>query len=201
MAYLKDKPDAGKSPKLDAPIIQSNFADFATAFATNHEALNSIHQGNHKNVIFKLQTTDPVVEDSFDTIYSKNAISKVSTEPQLFIRIPKFLAASTSSNTPMQLTYNKVNITGAGGLYQSFIAGGYIVYFGKGFTAIGTPLTMSPAPTKLLMAIATVNNFDTVTQPGFPFTVGTRILTTSQFQIFSNATAGTPFSWFAIGSV
>lgn len=158
MTYTPSKPDAGPSPLLDAPTIQADFAVFDAAFSTtaggvvyNHTAMNDKNQGDHEAVIMKLQSADPGVTENLTSLYAKNATSAVSTEPQLFVQIPKFLPTendtTTAPNEGMQLTYNTADV--AGPIYQSFLPGGYILYLGQ-IGDITVPITLVPTPTKIL---------------------------------------------------
>lgn len=199
------KPDAGPSPALDAPTIQNNFATYAAIFAStvggvnyNHTAMNNINQGDHEVVLMEVQLADPGVTQDLDVLYAKNAISNVSTQPQLFVQIPKFLPTADDTtnapNAPMQLTYNTVNI--AGPVYQSFIAGGYIVYMGS-TTNIALPVILSPIPTQILIAIAEPNKMN----GNIPFMVSTVInnATHDRFTIFSSGiTNPYTFCWMAV---
>lgn len=209
MTYDKLKPDAGPSPLLDAPIIQGNFSDFSTIFALNHIALNDRNQGAHGQVILENQAADPGVTEDLAVLYNKDAISNASTEPQLFVQIPKFLPTNLDTtdapNTGMQLTYQQVNT--AGPVYQSFLPGGYLFYTGT-IAGVSVPnvitsltVTLLPAPTRIITAIA---NSNTVTSPGGrPFKVSTTINTNDTFTIYSDANAGNAgipyiFTWTAI---
>jgi len=200
------KPDQGPSPLLDAPNIQGNFATYASTFAStslgvkyNHTPLNDPNQGDHEVVLMELLANDPGVDTDLVSVYSKNATSAVSTEPQVFVQIPKFLPTindtTNAANIGMQLTYNKVNVVGP--QYQSFIAGGYLVYIGS-TTDITLTITLSPIPTKILVAIATPNTMTTAGTPQ-PFNVSTTILSSSTFKINSGLGAATyKFTWMAI---
>ena len=210
MTYSPIIPNGVQSPKDQVVAVQTNFAQFAAIFAStsggvnyNHTALNDTNQGDHESVILTNQTADPGVTTALDVLYSKNASSKAGIQPQLFVQIPKFLPNQNNSdnvpNTPMQLTYNSVNTSGP--IYQSFLAGGYLLYFGM-VSSIGSPIILSPAPTKLLIAIADGNNVLGVNQ--VPFNVCTSINTTTndRFTIFSdNATGSFTYTWMAIGTV
>ena len=78
-----------------------------------------------KSIILTQQTVDPVIDNDFVALYTKNATSNISTTLQIFERIQQFNA--DIANTPIQLTYDQVNT--AGPQYQSFLAGGYLIYF------------------------------------------------------------------------
>lgn len=122
MTYSNTKPDPGPSPKVDVNQIRNNFSSYATSFSQNHTALNNRNQGFHEGVIFEQQSTDPEVGETFDVLYTKSVTNSVSTQPQLFVRLPVFLPTNNDTvgygNDPMQLTYNSVNT--AGPEYQSF---------------------------------------------------------------------------------
>ena len=204
MTYDPTAPNAQDSPRDQTTQVRTNFSQFATIFAKiiagvkyNHTALNNIKQGDHESVLFKKQTTDRGVTDTLDVVYCKDASSNLGTQPQLFLQIPKFLPnindTTNAQNTPMQLTYNSVNM--AGPVYQSFLVGGYLIYFGT-VNATGV-ITLAPAGTKILMAIATPNQLTS----NIPSLVSTQILNNSQFQIFSNAVGLFSFTWIAVATV
>lgn len=214
MTYNPNKPDARPSPALDAATIQTNFAQFAAAFATNHIALNSAFQGAHSTVIFENLSLDPGVDQNLTVLYNKDASSRAGAQPQLFIQIPKFLPTrndtTNAENFGMQLTYNTVNTSGP--IYQSFLPGGYLVYFGTvtGNTVsnatLAIPVTVSPTPTRLLVAFATSNTMNSSSTPA-PLTANTVITapSTGIFTIYSNSNgsrAPIPYSfgWLAIGT-
>lgn len=212
MTYIKDKPDSGKAPDIDAPTIQGNFATFDTVFAVNHLSMNDPNQkqGDHTTIIFQNQPTFPTLVENEADLLAHDAVSNAGTQPQLWVKIPKFLPNNTA-NDPMQLTYNQVNITGPA-QYQSFLIGGYLIYMGSisGNSAanvkIATQITLVPAPTKILVAIATPNSFTTSSTPQ-PFDVSTIINNNSQFTINSNSNGSRStvvayrFTWVAIATV
>jgi hypothetical protein len=206
MTYSFVKPDAGPSPKDDVVQIRTNFSQFATIFNGNHTALNASNAGDHEPVVFTLQSADPGVTQDLDVLYCKNASSQAGTQPQLFVQIPDFLPnhndPTVTKNDPMQLTYNSVNT--AGPVYQSFLPGGYLLFFGS-TSNIAVNITLSPAPTKILVAIATPNTMTTVGTPR-PFFVSTQIVSNSTFKINSSLNIGGPviaysFGWVAIAQV
>ena len=211
MTYTRNKPNSGKAPNLDAPTIQDNFATFQTVFSKNHLAINAANQGDHSTVIFQNQLTFPGVAPNTDYLISHNATSKGGTQPQLFVKIPKFLPTANdptnATNSEMQLTFNTVNLVGPN-QFQSFLIGGYLIYFG---TTTGNTvnnvitsilITLVPAPTEIIVAIATPNTM-TNFSPVRPFDVKTQINSNSTFTISSVANsdhASIPYSfgWVAI---
>lgn len=208
MTYLPNIPIDSLSPKDTALQIQTNFAQFASIYANNHTALNGNFQGDHEGVILTNQAADPGVTDSMAVIYCRNATSKAGTQPQLFVQIPKFLPHSPDTtdapNFGMQLTYNQVNIVGPN-QYQSFLPGGLLFYFGvdSGTSVVGSSIadiiTLSPAPTQILIAIATPGSL----RLGLPLTVSTQVTSNSTFTINSAKQVGgapTPylFNWMCI---
>lgn len=208
MSYQKDRPIGTLSPFVQAQDVQGNYAAYNTAFSVNHSALNNINQGKHEAVVMEKQAADPDVTQNLCVLYNKDATSRAGTEPQLFLRMIKYLPTALDTNTPendpMQLTYNSVNT--AGPIYQSFLAGGYLIYFGS-TTDITNPIILTPAPTSVLIAIAVPN---TLTTAGSiqPFNASTVIdtLNNDRFTIYSQLNTGGPviaynFNWVAIGRV
>jgi len=208
--YNPLKPDSGPSPSLDASIIQGNFSDYASIFATNHVALNNTSQGAHGTIIMENQIGDPGDDEGKAVLYNKNFDSNAGDQPNLFVQIPKFLPTNMDTtnapNTGMVLTYNQVNTTGP--VYQSFLAGGFLFYFGSiSGTSVPNmktvlPINLLPVPTKLLTAIANPNTLTTIGTPT-PFSVSTNIISPSSFNIYSNANGAGPsipysFTWSAI---
>ena len=205
MTYNPSKPDSGPSPKLDAPQIRADFSQFAAIFSRssggvfyNHTPLNNRNQGDHESIILQNQSADPGVTDDYDVLYAKNVTSKVDTQPQLFVQIPKFLPTAIdvvdAQNLPMQLTYNKVNTSGP--IYQSFLPGGYLIYFGM-VNDITINIVLSPEPTKILIALAEPNRL-CAGAGSVPPTVSTKIIGNKTFKINSNITGTYTFTWLAI---
>lgn len=60
MAYTPNIPDATDRPSDSQSLIQANFNSLDTAFAVNHEALNSANEGKHKYISFPVQVTSPL---------------------------------------------------------------------------------------------------------------------------------------------
>lgn len=197
MPYDPTVPQGLPSPASQVSAVRTNFSQFGTIFSNNHTALNASNQGSHEAITLTLQSADPGVTQNEAILYSKNASSHAGTQPQLFVQIPDFLPTALDPSDPgnpgMQLTYNSVNT--AGSQYQSFLVGGYILYFGT-VSATGT-ITLSPAPTKILTAIAQANNRKLVAL--VPFDVNTTIISNSQFSINSQQATGVfTFTWLVI---
>ena len=200
MTYSFVKPDAGPSPKDDAPQIRTNFSEWARIFALNHSAMNSQTQGDHTTIIFENLIRGPFITQSLTALFNKNAPSAATggIQPQLFVKVPDFLPTEWDTTElpqdapAMQLTYNTVNV--AGPQYQTFLPGGYVLYIGS-TNNIGMTITLSPTPTKLLLAIATANNLDV---NSLPFQVATRITGPDRFVINSNASGTYTFGYYAI---
>ena len=223
MVYIKTKPDSGKSPKLDAPIIKDNFFTYNTIFSNNHTPLNDINQGDHEEIIFETQTVDPDITTNIDILYSRDATSNVGTQPQIFLKIPQFLPKtpdnSTSLNTRMQLTYSTVNVIGP--QYQSFLwgtidpsmptaTGAYMIFFGSVSNVTSQTLVTSdvivltnPPTTLLLTMVQSTTTF----LAGAPLTgLNSVINSNSTFTISVPAissVAPTAYTvlWLAIGTV
>lgn len=203
MTYNKGIPLGNNSPANQVVGIQTNFSQFASIFSSslaganyNHRAINSDNQGKHESVIFQNQAGTPFFNGRYISIFSKNATSKASTEPQLFYKLPVFLPTPQDPNKPgngaILWTYNKVNT--AGPIYQSFLMGGYLLYFGQ-VSALGD-IILSPSPTKIVMAMAYPNTFSGPQ----PFSVNVNIKNTNTITIFSNASGAFTFTWMAIAN-
>ncbi len=211
MSYTITKPDAGPSPALDAVNIRNNFSTFAAALVINHLAMNDSKQGFHSNIVLNKQASDPTIEGPEAILFAKDSTSNAGTQPQLFVKIPVFLPTGSDTtiavNDPMQLTYDTVNTSGTVTadytIYQSFLIGKYLFYFGF-CTNIAATITLSPSPSSLILAIASPNTVKTVSNFA-PYDCSTQILTSSTFKINSTLNGSGPvnpysFCFFAIGS-
>ncbi len=196
MTYDPKIPQGDPTPAFQQPAIKINFAQFASIFSStvggviyNHSPFNTGNQGKHEAIIMQDQVTDPTIIGDFVDLYNKGG--------QIFERIPEFLPNGIQ-NIPMQLTFDTVNT--AGPQYQSFLPGGYLLYFGS-TTNIAIPIVVSPAPTILLIALAASKNMTTTGTPQ-PVDVGTKITQPATFSILStNKPAVYEFVWFAIGKI
>ncbi len=207
MTYDPQIPLVTESPKTSASPIQVNFSQFAAIFSKliggvtyNHMPFNNTQQGKHAAVMMQNQTLDPEVTEDMSVLYSKNATSNISTEPQLFVKIPKFLPtnldATDAANIPMQLTYNSVGLSGP--IYYSFLPGGYLIYFGNVTTASSPHLvTLSPIPSQILVAMATPNQVE-LNSTHQPIKISTNVLTSSTFNVYTNFTGARSFNFFVI---
>lgn len=177
MTYDPSQPRVSDSPAVSAPFIQTNFAEYAAIFSRlvagviyNHMPFNAQHQGKHAAVLLENQSADPGVTQDLTILYNKNATSAVSTEPQLFAQIPKFLPTPQDTdpgpNIGMQLTYN--NVDTAGPQYHSFLIGGYLIYIGEILPVVGNvTVTLVPTPSEILTVQQMLGSTVpvTVTQP------------------------------------
>ncbi len=198
MTYVPDTPQNQPSPRDTQAQIQTNFAQWAVQFLKNHSAMNSSSQGDHQAVVLEKQSVDPGVTQDQVTLFCKDATSQLSTEPQLFAQIKKFLPTindrTDAINEPMQLTYNSVNMTGPN-QFQSFLIGGFLLFVGS-TNNIATIITLTPSPSLIYMAIATSSNLN----GGLPNDVSTFVTQPNQFKISSNfGFGGDVFYWIAIG--
>lgn len=192
MAFTTKKPDRGPSPSADASNIQGNFDFWDTAFAVNHVAINESFQGDHTYVVFQKLSSNPKVSGNHNTLFAVNATSKVDTQPQLFFKMPKYY--TKIENNAMQMTYNQVNV--AGPQFQSFLPGGYLLYFGSESNInLSVTITLVPEPKEILLAIATPNN---LSGSGPPFDVRTTILTNKTFKIDTDSTGSNTFGYVVV---
>lgn len=198
MTYSPITPQSQPSPAATQVQIQTNFAQFASIFALNHSALNSKNQGDHENVILEKLSADPGVIDDLVAVYSKDAVAKSGTQPQLFAQILKFLPTpndpTDANNLGMQLTQSTVNVVGPN-QFQSFLPGNFMLYVGT-VTANGT-VTLSPAPS-IIHAVLAIPNDITLSIPSLVSVVVNS--NNFQFDIFSNASGVFSFTWIAIAT-
>jgi hypothetical protein len=156
MTYDPTLPTDLPPPNTGILAVRDNFSQYAIVFANNHVPLNANNQGKHANVILQSQGSDPLIEGSFDTLYSKSVTTTSGISQELFSRIPQFLPLEYP-NIPTQLTFNVVNTTGTP-FYQSFLPGGYILYFGIIPSApqgvgLSVQITLVPTSSKILCVI------------------------------------------------
>jgi hypothetical protein len=213
MTYNPEQPLVTDTPQISAPFIQVNFAQFAAIFSKliggvnyNHMPMNDENQGKHAAMIFENQILDPGVEGDLTVLYSKDAASHASTEPQLFAQIPKFLPTdldtTNAPNDPMQLTYNSVNT--AGPMYYTFLPGGYIVYFGMVIATALIPytITLSPVPSEVISIFAFPQTVDlTSAHQPLKISVFNNQPAPGSFNVYTIFPAGInfyDFSWMAI---
>lgn len=214
MTYDPQIPLVTESPSTSASPIQVNFDQFAKVFSQlvgglflNHIPFKNANQGKHAAVVMQKQTADPGVTENLTALYAKDATSNLSTEPQLFVQIPKFLPTNKdpidAPNTPMQLTYNSVGL--AGPVYYSFMPGGWIVYFGRetGIAVSPKTITIAPIPKILFVTFANPNTLE-LGGDHRPMKISTNITSMSTFDVYSTpGSSGSPanydFSWFALG--
>lgn len=213
MTFNPNIPEVTESPLTSASPVQINFSQFAAIFSNlvggvfnNHLPFNNANQGKHGAVIFQNQALDPGIDQDLSALYAKNAISAVSPsgQPQLFAQITKFLPTAfdttDAANIPMQLTYNSVGTSAP--VYYSFLPGGYLIYFGMQTAVSASPqlVTLTPAPSSLLIAIANPNTVE-INSGHRPLKISTVILTPSTFNVYADfsTTGQYDFSWLAIG--
>jgi hypothetical protein len=189
MTYDPTIPQGEPSPAVQQPEVQTNFSQFASVFSStsggviyNHSALNSANQGKHEAILLQDVVTHP-------TILNPNGyIALYNVAGQINVRIPVFNRGPP--NVPMGLTAPTVNTSGTPN-YQSFLAGSYIVYWGKAVK--GTPISLSPVPSSLVSVIALPNSGNNL------YDIGASI-SGSTFTLNSvNAPGGYQFSFMAIG--
>jgi hypothetical protein len=200
MTFIPDYPSAQNSPLGSYAQIQTNYAQYASIFSSqasgviyNHFPLNSSTQGNHAAVLFDNQITDPPVTNNLVALYAKKYPANVG-QPELFLRIKNFLP-NGMQNYPMMWTLNTVSLSSP---YQSFLLGGYIIFWGSA-TRSGpdtTLITLSPAPSSLINAFASANQGTSTSGSN----IGTQILTSSTFNIVWGMTpVFASAGWMAIG--
>lgn len=198
MTYNPNIPTDLPSPSVAVNQLRTNFSQYANVFDNNHVAINDSNQGQHSTVIFQGQTVDPGVDNTFDAVYCKSVVAASGTNQQIFVQIPQFLP-NNQPNLPQQLTFDVVNV--AGPQYQTFLPGGYLMYFGVAAVVtqgVAIPITINPLSSGLILALANANNlFSVITNQ--PDDVTTQVTGPNSFTITSVlGIAGHTFSWVAI---
>jgi len=151
MTYDPNIPNDLPPPKVIVDQIRTNFSQYAAVFDNNHVAINDTNQGKHSNVILQRQISNPVIEGDYDSLYSKSVTSNSSTSEELFVTVPQFLP-NDQPNDPQQLTFNSVNLNPQ---FQTFLPGGYILYFDSipSANVVSVTVTLTPAPSEILCVI------------------------------------------------
>jgi hypothetical protein len=200
MTYNPNEPQDLPPPVVATTQMRENFSQFQTVFSTNHIPINQSNQGKHTAVIFDQQSSDPGVTSNYTATYAKEVTNTIGTEPQLFLQVPQFLP-NEQPNIAQQLTYNQVNTTGAP-MYQTFLPGGYVMYFGMVTTPFPVTITLIPTCSKIATVVVMANN-RTVAGTPTPMNVYATILGPDSFSINSGTLGQGPpnptFSWTAIG--
>lgn len=201
MTYNPNEPKDEPPPVIATAQMRTNFAQFQTIFSNNHFALNTSNQGKHEKVIFQRQVTEPTITSNYISLYSNNITTASSAEPQLFLKIPKFLP-NNQINSPTQLTFNAVNI--AGPVYQTFLPGGYIMYFGEVGTVPST-IILNPVCTRIACVVVCANNYFVKFAAKFQIQSWATIISPNSFTINADVVTFPPvpatvrINWIAIG--
>ena len=141
-----------QTPKSAQQPIKDNFTTFANAFAINHQAMNSLNQGNHTFLVLKTQTTPAIINKDIGTLFCKSLTNARGTSNQVFYNYSSY--TTTKVNT-VQMTYN--DITYIGTQQQTFYLGGYVVYMGKlAYTSNSLTVNLTPNSSGLFFAGATL---------------------------------------------
>lgn len=200
MTYDPNEPQDLPPPVVATVQMRINFAQFQSIFSNNHVAINQSNQGKHFKAVFEQQSTDPGVTSNYVAVYAKSVTNNIGTEPQAFIQIPKFLPNS-QENLPEQISYHQVNTTGVP-VYQTFLPGGYVMYFGT-VTAVPVTITLLPACKKIASVVVVANDLTVIGSTTSPMNVYASNITANSFEINSGTLViGPPtphFSWMAIG--
>jgi hypothetical protein len=142
------------APQATDPILQSffqlraNFQTIGSSFAENHALMDRNVKNNGKHTTLSLQNvSDPVTAATQISIYNK----AVATIPELFFR-------PSSNQTPIQMTYPSIDTDNATDQY-SFVAGPFVVYFGRLTDPTdGQIVTLLPATTLIYVDVTVTNS-------------------------------------------
>lgn len=190
MTYDVNIPSEEQSPSVSQPGIKINYFEYDRIFKLNHMEMNNDNEGNHSFVIFKNQSSDPSVIPPVGTLFGKIG-SGVANSANVFFKTSKFLP--NQENTAELLTFNvAANIIDQ---YQSFMMGGYIVYFGIGLTPLAGSNTITFAFGAIPVCTKTV--FISVSYAGFNLPVDS--YTNSSFNV--TVPFATSLNYFVIGKV
>lgn len=205
--YAPNQPESKLSPSDTQNQIKLNFSVFSTAFAVNHgnmatNIIPGLIQGKHKAVIMKMQPQGLGVQEGFASLFGRIAVQVSGNSPNLFWKTEK-KADGLPINSAVQLTFNKVQLTGND--QQTFIPGGFIVYKGIGPIVSGSgsfviTLPLGTATSKIMMANA-ITNTSTLSGNGTD-TANALIDPNNLFVTFYyNAPTPTQFNYLIIGRV
>lgn len=121
MTYNANIPLISDFIRISQLQLVNNFASIFAAFTQNHQSFSLNNPGFHSALELITQSGDPTTSSSQVGLYSK---SGTSSQPQIFFR-------SSSNGTPIQLSFQSLQFNSTNNAYQSFMAGPYIVLFGR----------------------------------------------------------------------
>ncbi len=164
--------------------LRANFQAIASAFATNHAALTREAGVAGKHTVLTFQPlpppfTDPATDATQLALYNK----VVSTVPQIFFR-------PNSNQTPIQMTFESINVDMTNDRQQSFIAGPFVIYGGRLINpADGSIIVLTPASTLIHVMVMVTNNASfgqcTVTAlAGSTFTLKVNVTDANPYDVF-----------------
>lgn len=193
MAFNPNIPQNSDYMMVSQPEIQSNFQTIFSSFSENHVPLNSEAplQGQHSQIVFREQTGDPTTSADQVALYTKAS----GSDTVIFYR-------PHSNATPIQLNYPNIS-TGLAStnpdVYKttqySFIAGAFVVYFGKITGATnGQVIALTPSTTLIQVGCTLSAAFVLVTST---MAIATNI-SGNQFTIKVDNTLPNPFDFYYV---
>lgn len=186
-------PNGTDAMQLSCPQLRGNFEQIYNAFSENHVPIttaNDIFSGMHTELQMTTQS-DPATLIDEVALYSKTG---TGGQPQIFFR-------GRSSGNIIQLSYQ--NVISTGPYYQSFIAGPYILLFGKLLQiSNGTTITYAtyyPGLTFSEVEFVDLQISVTTVVPPIAAVAGASSITTANFLVLTNAAIPLDLYYFIIG--
>lgn len=154
-----------------AQLLQ-NFSISLRAFNENHVTFNAQDGGKHSALVLRSQVADVATAADEGALYVKSGTGAV---PQIFWR-------PSSSQTPIQMTYQSVVNTGD--IQHSFVAGPFIYYFGKISPASnGQVVALTPSSNTLITVLLQASSKDYIPTEGFATVAMPTAVAPTQFTI------------------
>ena len=178
-------------PLIEQPKIKTNFSVFSDAILNNHEPMNDPNQGNHKNVIMKVQASIPPVIQNVGTLFCKSVANGIGTTNQIFYSNFPIIDGNINPKNVNQLTYNQIIYSGS--QQQTFIFGGYVIFIGKIAVVASSSITVTLSPT-----ISSIISVSGLLESGLP--IKSASVTSATIVVFSliGVSTGT-LDYFIIG--
>jgi len=199
MTYNNAIPNANDFVIQSQGQLLGNFQELFKAFNANHIPFNQENQGQHSQTTLERQGGAPATAADECALYT---FLGTGSQSQLFYR-------PDTNGVQIQMSYQSVINTGA--QQQSFMAGPFIIYFGRvdNLAAGSNTITLTPASTQLITvhACCTSDNYVPSSFPKQSFIASPSTFTTNTFIVVLSPTNPPlpPFFfslyYFAIGVV
>lgn len=155
MTYNPNIPLSADFIKISQAQLLNNFSSIFAAFTRNHQSFYLNNPGFHNVLALVTQSVDPTTASDEVALYSK---SGTSSQPQVFFR-------PSSNGTPIQLSFQSLKTTDTNNAYQSFMAGPYVILFGRVNGVTNGQVINYPSFYPGISLSATANNLFCFLQP------------------------------------